>query len=417
MLVLDRKIHSRKQYRVSYCSERGLSRIMIRLRLAATSACFAFTFSIAMAQSQAAQDKVVHLNQIQVIGTHNSYNTGFAPSEAKYFSSHYPKSFEGLEYHHRSLPDQLSGGVRQLELDLVPDPKGGRFAHPKIVELTKQEGLPADLDFDPTHEMDKSGFKVVHLGDLNERSSCQRFVQCLQDIRGWSKAHPHHVPLFLLIEDKQGSISQLPGAVEAEPWTAETWDSLDKEILSVFSRKELITPDTVRGGYPTLEEAVLAGRWPTLQKARGKVIFLLYMKRSAPAYLAGHPSLRGRVLFTNSDPGQPDAAFVERDNGSAAEIDPLVKSGYIVRSRSDFNTKAGRDNDTTRRDELLSSGAQMISTDFPLSEPAPWSGYTVGLPGGLSARCNPVNAPAGCNDALLEPGTKSGGTPSPVHHP
>lgn len=390
---------------------------MIRLRMAGAFLCFALTSSLGLAQSQAAQDKLLHLNQIQVIGTHNSYNTGFAESEAKYFSLHYLKAYHGLEYHHRTLADQLSGGVRQLELDLVPDAKGGRFAHPKIVELTKEEGLPADPDFDPTHEMEKPGFKVVHLGDLNERSSCQRFVRCLEDIRGWSKANPGHVPLFILIEDKEGAISQLPGAVEAEPWTAETWDSLDKEILSVFRKEEIITPDMVRGSASTLEEAVLAGKWPTLRDARGKVVFLLYMKRSEPAYVAGHPSLRGRVLFTNTDPGQADAAFVERDKGARAEIDALVKKGYLIRTRSDFNTDAGRNNDTTRRDELLSSGAQMISTDFPVSEPAPWSGYSVGLSGGVPARCNPVNAPAGCSDALLEPRAKSGGTASPVNHP
>jgi hypothetical protein len=373
--------------------------------------------SCGMAQSQTEQDHRIRLNQIQVIGTHNSYNTGFAPSEAKFFSAQYAKAYHGLEYHHQPLADQLSGGVRQLELDLVADPKGGRFAHPKIVELTRQQGLPADPEFDPTHEMEKPGFKVVHLGDLNERSSCQRFVQCLQDIRAWSMAHPKHVPLFILVEDKQGRISQLPDGVEAEPWNAETWDALDSEIRSVFKGNEIITPDIVRGSYPTLEAAVLAGGWPTLSNARGKIVFLLYIKKSAVAYLAGHPSLRGRVLFTNSDPGQPDAAFVERDKGTLDIIDPLVKLGYLVRTRADFNTDAGRENDTTRRDELLSSGAQMISTDFPLTEPAPWSGYTVGLLHGLAARCNPVNAPAPCVDALLESGAKSDREPSPSHHP
>lgn len=390
--------------------------MMMRFLLSAL-ACFIFTSPFVIAQNQATQDKLVHLNQIQVIGTHNSYNTGFAPSEAKYFSARYPKAYHGLEYHHASLPDQLTGGVRQLELDIVADPKGGRFAHPKIIELTKEAGLPADPDFDPHHDMDKPGFKVIHLGDLNQRSSCQRFVECLQEIRQWSHAHPRHLPIFLLIEDKQGSISQLPSAVTAEPWTAETFDALDKEIHSVFRKKDLITPDMVRGKYPTLEAAVLAGNWPTLAQSRGKVMFLLYMKRSAPMYLAGHPSLRGRVLFTNADPGQPDAAFVERDNGSNAVIDSLVKRGYIVRTRSDFNTNAGRNNDTTRRDELLISGAQMTSTDFPVSEPAPWSGYSVGFRTGFPAQCNPINAPVGCNDALLEPEAKSSGMPSPVHHP
>ena len=364
-----------------------------------------------------AQDGDVRLNQIQVIGTHNSYNMGFAPSEGKYFEEHYPEAYHGVDYHHRTLPEQLSGGVRQLELDLVADAKGGRFAHPKVVKLTKEEGLPADPDFDPGHEMEKPGFKVVHLGDLNERSSCQRFVQCLHAIRGWSKANPRHAPVFLLIEDKQGKISQLPGAVEAEPWTAETWDALDGEIRSVFKENEMITPDQVRGAYPTLEEAVLAGKWPLLKDARGKVMFLLYIKKSAAGYLAGHAMAKGRVMFPSSDPGTPAAAFVERDKGTVEEIDELVKKGYLVRTRADYNTDAGRTNDTTRRDALLGSGAQMISTDFPVSEPAPWSGYTVGLPGGLVARCNPVNAPVGCKDGLIEPGAKRVGAMSAVNHP
>src|SRR6201984_600642 len=103
------------------------------------------------AQSKSAQDKLVHLNQIQVVGTHNSYNMGFAPSEGKYFEEHYAKAFHGVDYHHQTLTQQLNGGVRQLELDIVQDPEGGRFAHPKIVELTKEAGLPADPEFDPKH--------------------------------------------------------------------------------------------------------------------------------------------------------------------------------------------------------------------------------------------------------------------------
>jgi hypothetical protein len=385
-------------------------------RVALVLGSFGLGSALGLGQSQGAQDRTLHLNQIQVIGTHNSYNTGFQPSEAKYFEAEYPKAYRGLEYHHQALGAQLSAGVRQVELDIVQDPQGGRFAHPKIVQLTKDKGLPADPDFDPKHEMDKPGFKVIHLGDLNERSSCQRFVGCLEDIRTWSKAHPKHAPIFVLVEDKQGKISQLPDAVVAEPWTAETWDALDKEILSVFPAKEIITPDEVRGAAPTLEQAVLEKGWPTLAKARGKVVFLLYIKKSAPAYLTGHENLKGRVLFTNSDPGKPDAAFVERDNGTPEMIDELVKKGYLVRTRGDFNTNQGRTNDTTRRDALLKSGAQMISTDFPVSEPAPWTGYTVGLPGGFAARCNPVNAPAGCKDGVVEAGTK-GKEPSASHTP
>lgn len=371
---------------------------------------------VGVAQSMAAQDRVVHLNQIQVIGSHNSYNLGFAPSEEKFARARNAKSYEGLEYHHASLTAQLDGGVRQLEIDIVQDPKGGRFAHPKIVELTKDAGLPPDPEFDPNHEMDKPGFKVIHIPDLNQRSSCLLLTDCLREIRQWSVAHPQHVPLFLLIETKHGRTTSIPNSVEAEPFTTETFEALDKEIRSVFADKEMILPDDVRGGYPTLDAAVRAGNWPTLAQCRGKVIFLMDQKNAGPAYTAGHPVLQGRVLFTNSDPGRPDAAFVEENEGTPEIIDQLVREGYIVRARADENTTAARTDDTTRRDELLHSGAQMISTDYPLSEPSKWTGYSVGFRNGLPARCNIVNAPAGCRDDLLEPAAKSGGTPSPEHH-
>jgi hypothetical protein len=78
----------------------------------------------------------------------------------------------------------------------------------------------------------------------------------------------------------------------------------------------------------------------------------------------------------------------------------LVKQGYLIRTRSDSDTKQARANDTSRRDEVLSSGAQMISTDYPASEPAS-TGYKVELPGNAIARCNPVLNPPGCVDSAL----------------
>lgn len=133
--------------------------------------------------SQAAQDKIVHLNQIQVIGSHNSYHAGFAPSERKYLEMKSPKTLRGLDYHHAPLADQLSGGVRQIEIDVFADPEGGRLAHPAIVCNVAAAGLPADLDFDPQHEMDKPGFKVMHVQDIDERSTRHIFVVCLKEVR------------------------------------------------------------------------------------------------------------------------------------------------------------------------------------------------------------------------------------------
>jgi Phosphoinositide phospholipase C, Ca2+-dependent len=357
----------------------------------------------AQSTTAAEQDKFVRINQIQVIGSHNSYHAGFAPSERKYLEAKNPKGLRELDYHHAPLADQLSAGVRQIEIDIFSDSKGGLFAHPAIVRQVAAAGLPADPDFDPQHEMDKPGFKVMHVQDLDERSTCHTFVACLTAVRTWSKQHPQHLPIFILVETKEGPLREMPDAVKTEPFTSAVFDAMDAEIRSVFKAGEMITPDEVRGSASTLNEAVRAGRWPTLAKARGRVIFLMDQQHAGPVYREGHPSLSGRVLFTNAEPGAADAAFIEQNDGSRDAIDALVKQGYLVRTRTDEGTEQARTNDTTRRDLALSSGAQLISTDYPSSEPSPWTSYFVGLPGGVIARCNPVNKPAHCDDSLLEP--------------
>jgi len=350
----------------------------------------------------AAQDKVVRLNQIQVIGSHNSYHAGFAPSERKFLELKDPKALHGLDYHHAPLADQLSGGVRQIELDIFADPTGGRYAHLWLDDAVKKTGLAPDPSFDPYHEMDKPGFKVMHMQGFDQRSTCHLFVTCLTEVREWSQAHPRHLPIFILVETKEGDVEEMPKAAKALPFTPAVLDRMDKAILSVFKKSEIVTPDDVRGKYKTLNEAVRAGNWPTLAEVRGKVVFLMDQRKEETLYTEGHPSLSGRILFTNAVPGAPDAAFTEENEGTPAEINALVKQGYLVRTRSDEGTEEARTDDTRRRDEVLASGAQMISTDYPRSEPSPWTKFVVEFPDGLMARCNPVTKPAGCVDRLLE---------------
>ncbi|MGD0681759.1 MAG: phosphatidylinositol-specific phospholipase C1-like protein [Terracidiphilus sp.] len=351
-------------------------------------------------------DSSVRINQIQVIGSHNSYHAGLLPGIVKLMERKSPKDLAGLDYAHADLATQLSHGVRQIELDIFADSQGGRFAHPKGQMAVAQAGLPTDRDPYPEGVMLKPGFKVMHMQDLDYVSNCQPFVACLQIVRSWSKAHPEHVPIFILVETKQHLPDNKYPWTAVEPFTAETLDALDAEIRSVFPADEMITPDQVRGHHRALNIAVKKGGWPTLAQARGKVVFLMDQTDVGPLYLQGHPALRGRVLFTNAAPGQPDAAFIEKNDGDEATIATLVRQGYLVRTRADSETVEARSNDVRRRDMALRSGAQIVSTDYPQSEPARWTGYVVALPNELPARCNPVIGPPGCMDALLEPVAK-----------
>ena len=134
--------------------------------------------------------------------------------------------------------------------------------------------------------MMQPGFKVMHVQDIDYRSVCQPFTACLEEVRAWSHAHPGHIPIFILVETKQDSTQGPMHLTQAEPFTANIFDALDAAIRSVFSPEEMITPDDVRGPYKTLNEAVLAGNWPTLRSARGKVIFLMDQRPVGPVYLA-----------------------------------------------------------------------------------------------------------------------------------
>ncbi len=179
-------------------------------------------------------------------------------------------------------------------------------------------------------------------------------------------------------------------------------DAIDAEIRSVFSPRRLITPDDIRRDRATLEEAVLELGWPRLGSVRGRVLFALDNGGAVKAnYLAGHPSLAGRVMFTDSPPGSPESAFVKMNDPMSA-ITPLVQAGYIVRTRADADTAEARSGDTAPRDAALASGAQYVSTDYPEPYPPFGTGYFVEIPGESPARCNPINTPVGCRNSGLE---------------
>lgn len=108
----------------------------------------------------------------------------------------------------------------------------------------------------------------------------------------------------------------------------------------------------------------------------------------------------------NAVPGEPNAAYRGRDEVDVLqpEIQDLVSRGYMVRTRSDISLSTVRAGDVGRVQQSLDSGAQIISTDFPVVGMAARYGtdFVARLPGNVPARCNPVNAPHRCHDSRLE---------------
>ena len=347
---------------------------------------FAILLATAATVQVSAQKDSDRINKIQVIGSHNSYKKAIEPALFKLLQSKdSTHALNGIQYAHIPIPDQLDMGLRNLEIDIYADSKGGKYAHPKGLDF-----VTPDQPYDPDAVMNKPGFKVFHITDIDFRSSSLTFEDCLHQLKLWSDAHPGHVPVFITLEPKDGEANRF-GTVP-EKFTAELFDQVDAAIIKGLGKDKLITPDLVRGKYSTLEDAVLHNNWPVLKQAKGKFLFMLDdSNKKRDLYMQGHPSLKGRVVFINANPGTPEAATLFRNNPEDKTISDLVKKGYLIRTRADADTKEARANDYTHFNDARESGAQIITTDYYLPSTFFKSTYQIKFDDGSYVRVNPVN--------------------------
>jgi hypothetical protein len=305
---------------------------------------------LARAEEKSTEIDALGLQQVQVIGTHNSYHVRKQPANGR---------AGDWNYSHAPLDVQLDRGVRSLELDL----------HWKNGE-----------------------FEVFHVPLVDEGTTCRRLADALATVRKWSDAHPRHVPISFLFELKKEGPGLDKRIKEVD---SAGLDQLDELLKSAFPPAKLISPDDVRAGATTLREAVEKHGWPKLADARGKVLFILHddgAKRDL--YLRDHPSLAGRAMFVRSSPDRDDAAALVMDSPRDDDIGRLAKAGYLIRTRADADLRGDLAAKVARRDRALASGAHILSTDFPHGEAQEDTGYVVEFSGDAPARANPVNAPA-----------------------
>jgi hypothetical protein len=251
------------------------------------------------------------------------------------------------------------------------------------------------LPDDYLKEMAKPGFKVIHVLDVDYRSSCPSLQDCLKQVAAWSQTHPRHLPIFISLTLHQTK-TPMPGATTPMICDEQAMDALDTEIRATFPADQLITPDQMQGNHPSLREAAMAHAWPSLAKARGKVIFVLNDAR-AKAYQGDRKSLEGRAMFVAADQASPLAAFISIPNAAkdGARIRQAVQAGFMVITRADEDTSEARKNDTTRRAAAFASGAQIVQTDFAVADPA-IGPYRVSLKDDPDAMCGKELAPEHC---------------------
>lgn len=294
-------------------------------------------------------DGELRLDHLQAKSTHNSYHVEPPKNDLLAWSyTHLPldRQFEEL-------------GVRHIELDL---------------------------------HFEGGVFNVFHLKLIDDRTTCATLVECLSVVKSWSDAHRGHHALVVQLELKDES----SGDQEA------FFEELHREILSVWPEPRIVTPRAVQGAHATVAEALAEG-WPTLGATRGKVLFTMDEHADLQrAYTHDGKDLDGRLLFPDSEPGDPFAAIMVANDpiGDATRIAKGLAAHMLVRTRADSDGVEAAANDTTKRDAALAIGAHFVSTDYPIARGD--NPYVVSIPGGQPSRCNPATAPKTCSPGAIE---------------
>ncbi|HEA20552.1 MAG TPA: hypothetical protein ENH87_06500 [Pricia antarctica] len=320
--------------------------------------------------------KSIRLNDIQVIGSHNSYKIAIERPLLDYLFKRDSATGRSLQYEHPPLTEQLDLGLRSLELDVYYDPKGGHYSNPAGLDIVRKSGN-TPLPFDLNERLNVPGLKVFHVQEVDFRSNQLLFKDALSELKAWSDKNANHTPIIVTINAKDGEI---PNTRKPLVFDTDALKSIDSEIRSIFPEGKLVTPDLVRGNRNTLEDAVLNDGWPELSNIEGKFLFVLdEVGEKLERYLQVFPKLKGAAMFVNQTEGNPEAAFRICNDPIADfnKIKELVTLGYMVRTRSDADTQEARTIDYSKFEKAKASGAQVITTDYYLPSKLFESDYKV----------------------------------------
>jgi hypothetical protein len=290
------------------------------------------------------------IESLQVIGTHNSYHR--APAIA-FDASH--------KYTHLPLDQQFDGGVRAIELDL--------------------------------HLRTDGGYDVYHIAVIDPNTTCATFDVCLGVVSTWSDAHPRHAPIFIWLELKDDTGGQ--PIKDVVP--------IEAVIQKVFPPEKIITAAWLKGTYASPHARILAAGWPTLEEARGKVMFgIINRDDRTKAYSHDFTSLDDRIMFVNAAPDQLDmpwAALTKVDDVTPTDAVMNAHAAHLVVGVNVCAVNMADADCQVRLTTAISTGIHLLQDDLPF--PVQGRTYSAKLPGG-SPGCNPVTAPPGCQSSWIE---------------
>lgn len=273
-------------------------------------------------------DNDLHLNEIQVLATHNSYKR--IPNKVINFPSYLVSQRTRNGYYgYESLTKQLDVGIRGLELD-----------------ITMYGDKPV----------------LMHWPPSDWRTNGPDFALALQEIKLWSQRNPNHTPIniMLQIRDTHSPYNHKYGKVSKQDLA-----NIDKLFVDIFGDDGIITPADVKKDYDTMQDALEQNGWPLLKDCMGKVFFLALFDSSTnrDKYLdldRSYMSQKAFILYKRNEVCSYTAVIL----GDNATIDTqqlveFVNKNYIVRSRIDEQKSYSEERWRT----TIDVGATILTTD------------------------------------------------------
>ncbi len=279
----------------------------------------------------------VKLNEIVVMGTHNSYQLLGTLPKRGLMKTFQIISFGLVEnkavFEMDTFTEQLEQGIRNLEID---------------IETVDDEG---DISF-----------IVTHSAIIDNVSSAYNLAKGLEEIAMWSDNNPGHLPIYLLIEPKDDVLS----INNMKNFSLEYAMEFDKVLRQVLGDR-LLTPAQAMGEYESFEEMRKADDWPALTQVAGKIIVLMHPCSVTQEYIDTDTSIKTQAMFPMLRFGDIDktyASFIlDNDPVSAAENNKKTvdENNLMVRTRADDYP----DFSDERYNFADNCGSHIITTDYP----------------------------------------------------
>lgn len=280
----------------------------------------------------------VKLNEIAILGTHNSYQR-LATAETRFAMNIVDAitlkklGLNTFDFEMDTLTEQLEMGIRNVEIDIETLDKNNKIE-----------------------------FKVTHNSLIDNASSAYDFEKALQEIKMWSDNNPEHIPVIIIVEPKSFVI-EINGM---KKFSLEYAKELDKIVENTLG-DSLLTPKDMLRDYASFKEMRENDDWISLKEAQGKILVLLHDCDVTESYIALDETIKTQKMFPMlryDDRNEAYTSFIlENDAWRAAERkeENIDECNLIVRTRADVYPEYSDE----RYEVIETCGSQIITTDFP----------------------------------------------------